>query len=100
MNRQLDYGIEEPVYNSNQNLISEKIINAHSGCCMLLIFFFILIVVGGLTAILGSNLTTLIIMIVIDVLSLFSFVYSITGFCIIEINEARVLTLFGNIMAQ
>ena len=34
-------------------------------------------------------------MIVIDVLSLFAFVYCITGFCIIEINEARVLTLFG-----
>ena len=95
MNPQLDYGVEEPLYNANQNLISEKIIDAKSGCCMLFIFFFILIVEGGLTALLSSNKTVLIIMIVIVALSFFAFIYCTTGFCTIEINEARVLTLFG-----
>lgn len=42
-----------------------------------------------------KNSTLLIILICLVVLTFFSFIYCLTGFCTIEINEARVLTLFG-----
>ena len=85
----------EPLVNRDPNLISEKIIDARGGCCVLLIFLIIFIIEGGAMALSIKNSTLLIILICLAVLTFFSFIYCLTGFCTIEINEARVLTLFG-----
>ena len=95
MNPQLEYLPNDPLINQDQNLISEKIIDAKSGCCMLFMFFIVLAVEIILTVLLRDSTTTLIIFASITGLSFFVFIYCITGFCTIEINEARVLTLFG-----
>ena len=85
----------DPLVNNNENLITEKIIDAKSGCCILFVFLFILIIEAVLIALLHESKNTLIVLIVITVLSLVIILYCFTGFCTIEINEARVLTLFG-----
>ena len=97
MNPQLDHEDDLPFFNQNKDLIEEKIIDAKSGCCMLFIFFLILLIetVVLVLFINENDLTPMIIIIIILAISLFSIIYCITGFCIIEINEARVLTLFG-----
>ena len=85
----------EPLVNRDPNLISEKIIDAHSGCCTLLLFLIIFIIEAVLIALLHKDATCLIIFSCLAAITLFSFFYCLTGFCTIEINEARVLTLFG-----
>ena len=98
MNPQIDHEDDLPLFNQNKDLIEEKIVNARSGCCMLLIFFLILIIEVGILVFAlfdRSSLTFAIIMIIILIISFVSIVYCLTGFCTIEINEARVLTLFG-----
>ena len=50
---------------------------------------------GGGIALSTRIQTVFIIFICLAVLTLFFFIYCLTGFCTIEINEARVLTLFG-----
>ena len=96
MNPQIEPFANDPLINQNQNLIQEKIINARSGCCALLLFFFIFILLGaaiGVSAI--FDFTFLIIFSCLEGLYFIIFIYLLTGFCTIEINEARVLTLFG-----
>ena len=98
MNSQLEYTSNEQPFNElNQNLIREKIIDARSGCCILLIFFVLLIIEIGLLVLFISsrNATIAIIFGVLLGLTFFAFMFCIKGFCTIEINEARVLTLFG-----
>ena len=84
-----------PSQSQSQNLITEKIIEAKSGCCVLLIFLFVIIIEGAAIGITSSNPTAMIALIIITVVSLFIIFYMASGFCVIEINEARVLTLFG-----
>ena len=96
MNPQIEPFANDPLINQNQNLIQEKIINARSGCCALLLFFFIFILLGaaiGVSVI--FDFTALIIFSCLEGLYFIIFIYLLTGFCTIEINEARVLTLFG-----
>ena len=96
MNPQIEPFANDPLINQNQNLIQEKIINARSGCCALLLFFFIFILLGaaiGVSVI--FDFTFLIIFSCLEGLYFIIFIYLLTGFCTIEINEARVLTLFG-----
>ena len=96
MNPQIEPFANDPLINQNQNLIQEKIINARSGCCALLLFFLIFILLGaaiGVSAI--FDFTFLIIFSCLEGLYFIIFIYLLTGFCTIEINEARVLTLFG-----
>ena len=86
----------EPLVNDqSQNLISEKLIDARSGCCMLLLLLLGLAVEGALVGIFSYDITLFIVFIVILAISFFIFIFMVTGFCTIEINEARVLTLFG-----
>ena len=86
----------EPLVNDqSQNLISEKLIDARSGCCMLLLLLLGLAVEGALVGIFSYDLTLFLVFIVILAISFFIFIFMVTGFCTIEINEARVLTLFG-----
>ena len=85
----------EPLVNRDPNIISEKIIDARGGCCVLLIFLIVFIIEGGGIALSTRIQTVFIIFICLAVLTLFFFIYCLTGFCTIEINEARVLTLFG-----
>ena len=96
MNPQIEPFANDPLINQNQNLIQEKIINARSGCCALLLFFLIFILLGaaiGVSVI--FDFTALIIFSCLEGLYFIIFIYLLTGFCTIEINEARVLTLFG-----
>ena len=97
MNPQLDFQSEDHFLNQQQGLIAEKIIDARSGCSILFLFFMVLIIEAGILAftIINGKEVGYIIMIVILVLSFIIFIYCLTGFCTIEINEARVLTLFG-----
>ena len=95
MNPENNFVAEEPLVNPNENLIKEKIIDARNGCCMVFIFFIIFIIIGILIYVSRKNDIALIIFIILGVLYFFVFIYCITGFCTIEINEARVLTLFG-----
>ena len=85
----------EPLVNRDPNIISEKIIDARGGCCVLLIFLIVFIIEGGAIALFSRVQTVLIIFICLASLTFFFFIYCLTGFCTIEINEARVLTLFG-----
>ena len=85
----------EPLINQNDGLITEKIIQAKSGGCMLFIFFLIILIEGGLIALFNDVKGVLITIIIILAFSVLIIIYCLTGFCTIEINEARVLTLFG-----
>ena len=85
----------EPLINQNDGLITEKIIQAKSGGCMLFIFFLIILIEGGLIALFNDVKGVLITIIIILAFSVLIILYCLTGFCTIEINEARVLTLFG-----
>jgi hypothetical protein len=86
----------EPLINEqSQNLISEKIIDARSGCCMLLCLLLGLAIEGILVGVFSYDLTIFIVLMVILAISFFIFIFLVTGFCTIQINEARVLTLFG-----
>ena len=90
------YQSDNLVDQSNHNLIKEKIIDARSGCCMLCIFLLSLLLEGALIGVMAAiSEVGMIIFIVLLVLSFFIFIFVATGFCTIEINEARVLTLFG-----
>ena len=89
---QSDNLINQPYH----NLIKEKIIDARSGCCMLTIFLLTLLFEGALIGVFATiSVVGMIIFIALLVLSFFIFIFVATGFCTIEINEARVLTLFG-----
>ena len=96
MKSQLEYeSNEQPLNELNQNLIQEKIIDARSGCCILAVFIILLILEAFLLVLLLKQKTVKIILIVILVLTFILFIFCTKGFCTIEINEARVLTLFG-----
>ena len=96
MKSQLEYeSNEQPLNELNHNLIQEKIIDARSGCCILAVFIILLIFEAFLLALLLKQKTVKIILIVILVLTFILFIFCTKGFCTIEINEARVLTLFG-----
>ena len=96
MKSQLEYeSNEQPLNELNHNLIQEKIIDARSGCCILAVFIILLILEAFLLALLLKQKTVKIILIVILVLTFILFIFCTKGFCTIEINEARVLTLFG-----
>ena len=90
------YQSDNLIDQSNQSLIKEKIIDARSGCCMLCIFLLSLLFMGALIGIFATfSIVGMIIFIVLFCLSFIIFIFVATGFCTIEINEARVLTLFG-----
>ena len=96
MKSQLEYeSNEQPLNELNQNLIQEKIIDARSGCCILAVFIILIILEAFLLVLLLKQKTVKIILIVILVLTFILFIFCTKGFCTIEINEARVLTLFG-----
>ena len=96
MKSQLEYeSNEQPLNELNHNLIQEKIIDARSGCCILAVFIILLILEAFLLVLLLKQKTVKIILIVILVLTFILFIFCTKGFCTIEINEARVLTLFG-----
>ena len=96
MKSQLEYeSNEQPLNELNHNLIQEKIIDARSGCCILAVFIILLILEAFLLVLLLKQNTVKIILIVILVLTFILFIFCTKGFCTIEINEARVLTLFG-----
>ena len=96
MKSQLEYeSNEQPLNELNHNLIQEKIIDARSGCCILAVFIILLIFEAFLLVLLLKQKTVKIILIVILVLTFILFIFCTKGFCTIEINEARVLTLFG-----
>ena len=96
MKSQLEYeSNEQPLNELNHNLIQEKIIDARSGCCILAVFIIIIILEAFLLVLLLKQKTVKIILIVILVLTFILFIFCTKGFCTIEINEARVLTLFG-----
>ena len=85
-----------PLLNQNENLITEKIIEAKSGGCMVLLFLVIIAVeIGLLVLLIKSSTGVLVTISIILGLSVVIIIFCITGFCTIEINEARVLTLFG-----
>ena len=96
MKSQLEYeSNEQPLNELNHNLIQEKIIDARSGCCILAVFIILIILEAFLLVLLLKQKTVKIILIVILVLTFILFIFCTKGFCTIEINEARVLTLFG-----
>ena len=96
MKSQLEYeSNEQPLNELNHNLIQEKIIDARSGCCILAVFIILLILEAFLLVLLLKQKTVKIILIVILVLTFILFIFCTKGFCTIEINEARVLNLFG-----
>ena len=96
MKSQIEYeSNEQPLNELNHNLIQEKIIDARSGCCILAVFIILLILEAFLLVLLLKQKTVKIILIVILVLTFILFIFCTKGFCTIEINEARVLTLFG-----
>ena len=96
MKSQLEYeSNEQPLNELNHNLIQEKIIDARSGCCILAVFIILLILEAFLLVLLLKQKTVKIILIVILVLTFILFIFCTKGFCTIEINEARVLALFG-----
>ena len=89
---QSDNLIDQP----NQNLIKEKIIDARSGCCILTISLLTLLFEGALIGVFSTfSVIGMIVFCALLGLSFIIFIFILTGFCTIEINEARVLTLFG-----
>ena len=91
-----EFAQNDPLIDPHKNLISEKIIDARSGCSILLIFFLIFIIGGALIGIFNDSQVLIIILSSVLGLTLFIFIFCLCSFCTIEINEARVLTLFGS----
>ena len=89
--------INELDQNPNQDLIKEKIIHATGGCKILCSFFFLLIVEGCAVTFLfiGGSYILGTIGSVLCFLTFILFTIILKGLFTNEINEARVLTLFG-----
>ena len=90
------YQSDNLVNQGYQHLIQEKLIDARGGCCVLWILLLMFVLLGACIGIFVSF--SLVLSIVFGVLLgiyLIIFIFLVTGFCTIEINEARVLTLFG-----
>ena len=90
------YQSDNLVNQGYQHLIQEKLIDARGGCCVLWILLLMFVLLGACIGIFVSFLPVLSIVFgVLLGLYLIIFIFLATGFCTIEINEARVLTLFG-----
>ena len=90
------YQSDDLINQGYHNLIQEKLIDARGGCCILSILLLTFVFLGACIGIFVAVEPVL--SIVFGVLSgiyLIIFIFLVTGFCTIEINEARVLTLFG-----
>jgi hypothetical protein len=90
------YQSDDLINQGYHNLIQEKLIDARGGCCILSILLLTFLFLGACIGIFVAVEPVL--SIVFGVLSgiyLIIFIFLVTGFCTIEINEARVLTLFG-----
>ena len=90
------YQSDDLINQEYHNLIQEKLIDARGGCCILSILLLTFLFLGACIGIFVAVEPVL--SIVFGVLSgiyLIIFIFLVTGFCTIEINEARVLTLFG-----
>ena len=90
------YQSDNLVNQGYQHLIQEKLIDARGGCCVLWILLLMFVLLGACIGIFVSfSLVLSIVFGVLLGLYFIVFIFLATGFCTIEINEARVLTLFG-----
>ena len=90
------YQSDNLVNQGYQHLIQEKLIDARGGCCILSILLLTFVFLGACIGIFVAVEPVLLIVFgVLLAIYLIIFIFLVTGFCTIEINEARVLTLFG-----
>jgi len=90
------YQSDDLINQGYNNLIQEKLIDARGGCCILSILLLTFLFLGACIGIFVAVEPVLAIVFgVLLAIYLIIFIFLVTGFCTIEINEARVLTLFG-----
>ena len=90
------YQSDDLINQGYHNLIQEKLIDARGGCCILSILLLTFLFLGACIGIFVAVEPVLSIVFgVLLAIYLIIFIFLVTGFCTIEINEARVLTLFG-----
>ena len=90
------YQSDDLINQEYHNLIQEKLIDARGGCCILSILLLTFLFLGACIGIFAAVEPVLLIVFgVLLAIYLIIFIFLVTGFCTIEINEARVLTLFG-----
>jgi hypothetical protein len=90
------YQSDDLINQGYHNLIQEKLIDARGGCCILSILLLTFLFLGACIGIFVAVEPVLAIVFgVLLAIYLIIFIFLVTGFCTIEINEARVLTLFG-----
>ena len=90
------YQSDDLINQGYHNLIQEKLIDARGGCCVLWILLLMFVLLGACIGIFVAVEPVLSIVFgVLLAIYLIIFIFLVTGFCTIEINEARVLTLFG-----
>ena len=90
------YQSDDLINQGYHNLIQEKLIDARGGCCILSILLLTFLFLGACIGIFVAVEPVLSIVFgVLLGIYLIIFIFLVTGFCTIEINEARVLTLFG-----
>ena len=90
------YQSDDLINQEYHNLIQEKLIDARGGCCILSILLLTFLFLGACIGIFVAVEPVLLIVFgVLLAIYLIIFIFLVTGFCTIEINEARVLTLFG-----